>query len=211
MTFTCLRRTSTLVFPLMITSAVPSNSVSINTTLLSLYYSRHLSKPIFKQIGFLLQAGRGKSICHSESGNSGEACKKGWLPKGRKKLVRTLEGKKSHSCRLRVSHQIGRHWDRWGRESEEEGEQKGNVRNRQERVSLQERRRNYHFFPHNWLISQDRDSNSFEPSLSSSQSSHLRTQNASFLPCGRKLGLALFSATRQKVCETGIDIGIKLS
>ena len=65
MPFKCLRRTSTLVFSLMIPSAVPSNSVSINTTTsLSLYYNRHLSKPIFRQIGFLLQAGRGKSICH---------------------------------------------------------------------------------------------------------------------------------------------------
>ena len=92
-----------------------------------------------------------------------------------------------------------------------EGEQRGNLRKRQERVSLQERWRNYHFFPHYWLIRQDRDSNSFEPCLSCSQLSHLRTKNASFLPCGRKHGLALFSVTRQKVCETVIDIGIKLS
>lgn len=88
MPFTCLRRTSSLVFPLMITSAVPSDSVSINTTtLLSLYYSQHLSKPIFKQIGFLLQAGRGKSICHLvQVETQAKLVKQGGCPKAGRNL-----------------------------------------------------------------------------------------------------------------------------
>ena len=33
-------------------------------------------------------------------------------------------------------------------------------------LPLRKRWRNYHFFPHNWLITEDRDSNSCKPSLS---------------------------------------------
>lgn len=56
-------------------------------TLFSLCYYWHLSEPIFQQIGFLLQPGPGKPICHLEQVETG------WLPKGIKKLVRKLEGK----------------------------------------------------------------------------------------------------------------------
>lgn len=110
MPFKCLRRTSALDFSLMITSAVPSNSVSINTkTLLSLYYNRHLSKPMFKQIGFLLQAGRGQSICHFvKVETQAKLVKQGSCPKAGRNLWEHWKAKKCHSGGLRVSHQIGR-------------------------------------------------------------------------------------------------------
>lgn len=212
MPFKCLRRTSTLVFSLMITSAVPSNSVSINTvTSLSLYYNRHLSKPIFKQIGFLLQAGRGKSICHLvKVETQAKLVKQGGCPKAGRNVWEHWKAKNAIQVDWESASKLGdTETDREGRMMRRGNREETWKTGRKE--SLQERWRNYHFFPHNWLISQDRDSNSFEPSLSCSQLSHLRTKNASFLPCGRKLGLALFRVTRQKVCETIIDIGIKLS